>query len=379
MLIARQLGSRWLPGVLVGGLKAVVVDLDHTLYEGVLAEDGISGLRLGEGHLELQRLLLNYRDQGIFLGICSKNEPDDVWAMFETRRDFLLRPEHLSAHAIGWQSKTSGLLSIADQLRIGLDSILYIDDNPGELAAIAAELHEAHVLHAGADPWVTARALCNYPGLHRWRTDNADRRRVADLAASETRVREAACAGDPNAYLKSLHVRVGFRVDVPADADRVRSLSSKTNQFNLSIRRLQASDVAGYLTGADRRAVAVELADRLSDSGLIAAVFMRLAGITCHVDEVCISCRALGRGLEDLLVLGALQAGLAPDFAPESILFAHSSGPRNAPARRWLERLSGGPLPEEKGLAAVSWAVCRQRLTEMELLLGTDAIYIRYD
>ena len=98
MLIARQLGSRWLPGVLSAGIKAIVLDLDQTLYEGVLGEDGPAGLRLSDAHLQLQRTLLSYRDRGIFLAICSRNEPEDVWAMFSQRPDMALRPEHLSAH-----------------------------------------------------------------------------------------------------------------------------------------------------------------------------------------------------------------------------------------------------------------------------------------
>jgi predicted enzyme involved in methoxymalonyl-ACP biosynthesis len=91
VLLGRQLGSRWLPGVLSSGIKAIVVDLDQTLYEGVLGEDGSTGLRLSDAHLQLQRTLLNYRDRGIFLAICSRNEPEDVWAMFSQRPILILR------------------------------------------------------------------------------------------------------------------------------------------------------------------------------------------------------------------------------------------------------------------------------------------------
>jgi FkbH-like protein len=369
VLIGRQMGSRWLPGVLSLGVKAIVLDLDHTLYDGVLGEDGAGGLRLSEAHLQLQRTLLIYRDRGVFLAICSKNEPDDVWAMFSVRSDMLLRPEHLSAHSINWNSKALGLKSIADQLRIGVDSLLFVDDNAGELAAIAAQFDGMRFLHAGTDKDVTSRALRDYPGLHKWRDDQTDELRIADLAATAQRL-SAASAGFSHDYLKSLHATVGFRVGLKTDAHRLQELSGKTNQFNLSLCRFQARDVAEYFSGSNCRAIGVHLADRLSDSGLIAAVFTRIAGDDCYVDEVCVSCRALGRGLEDLLVLGAVRAGFIDGFTPAALCVSYAVGPRNAPALQWLTRISGEALDEKKGVVRLDWARCAFLLSDVEPLVG---------
>jgi FkbH-like protein len=369
VLIARRLGSYWLPGVLSAGIKAIVVDLDQTLYEGVLGEDGPTGVRLSDAHLELQRTLLSYRERGFFLAICSRNEPEDVWAMFEERPDMVLRPEHLSAHSISWDSKTLGLQRIASDLRIGVDAMLVIDDNAGELASISEQLEGTRFLHAGANTSVTSRALRNFPGLHKWRDDKTDELRIADLAATAKRV-DAASEGFSRDYLKSLHATVRFRVNVKNDAHRLQELSGKTNQFNVKLGRLQASDVVRYMSSNECRAVGVELADRLSDSGLIAAVFTRIVGDDCYVDEVCVSCRALGRGLEDLLVLGAVRAGFVDGFIPAALCVSYAVGPRNGPALQWLRRLTGEPLNEENGTLRVEWSRCISLLEEIEPLVS---------
>jgi FkbH-like protein len=369
ILMARQLGSRWLPGVLSNQIKAVVVDLDQTLYEGVLGEDGLEGLRVSEAHLELQRTLLNYRDKGVFLAICSKNEPEDVWAMFSNRSDMLLRPEHLSAHSISWNSKSEGLQKIANDLRIGVDSLLFVDDNAGELASIASQLEGMRFLHAGADPNVTARALRDFPGLHKWRDGRDDELRIADLAATAQRV-AASSEGFSGEYLKSLQATVRFRVSLKSDAHRLQELSGKTNQFNLKLSRFQASDVAEYISSSECRAIGVELADRLSDSGLIAAVFTRVVDNDCYVDEVCVSCRALGRGLEDLLVLGAVRAGFADGFVPSDLCVRYAAGPRNGPALQWLRKLTGEPVAGESGIVRVEWARCATLIGEIEPLVS---------
>jgi FkbH-like protein len=369
VLIGRKLGSRWLPGVLSPGIKAIVVDLDNTLYSGVLGEDGPAALRLTEAHLELQRTLIDYRNFGTFLGVCSKNEPDDVLTMFSTRPDMLLRPEHLSAHSISWERKTLGLQTIANQLRIGVDSLLYIDDNAGELASIASELAGVRLLHAGVDPNVTVKALRDYPGLHKWRSDKTDELRITDLAATSKRL-TAAAEGFSSEYLKSLQATVRFRVSKKSDAHRFQELSTKTNQFNLNLSRFNASDVAEYLSSTECRAVGVDLSDRLSDSGLIAAIFTRMIGDECHLEEVCISCRALGRGLEDLLVLGAVHAGFPEGFNPAALCINYSVGPRNKPALQWLSRLTGKSINEEKGVVRVDWAHCSALLKDIEPLIG---------
>ena len=162
--IARELAFGTIVPVLEPRIKAVAVDLDGTLYDGVLGEDGPDGIALTETHRELQRRLVALREEGVFLALVTRNEPMDVTALFERRTDMLLRPEHVSSIQIGWGPKSTALESAADELRIATNSVLFLDDNAGEIAAAAAAVAGLRTFHAH-DPDQTARALAESMGF----------------------------------------------------------------------------------------------------------------------------------------------------------------------------------------------------------------------
>jgi FkbH-like protein len=352
---ARLLGSRWLPAAVAPRLKAIVLDLDNTLYEGVLGEDGSAGVRLTEGHAALQRKLVDLGREGLFLAVCSRNEPADVHELFAARADFPLRPEHLATMQVSWAPKAAGLRQIAEALRIGVDAILFVDDNPGELAAVTSELPGVATLYAGPRAEDTLRALDFFPGLHRWRADETDALRARDLAAARIREEAAAGASDPDEYLRSLAVRLRFTRDAQAELERLASLSNKTNQFNLSLRRLSVAETARFMEAPDHAAISVRLSDRLSDSGIIGAVFTRVEGDTVLVEDLCISCRALGRNLEDVIVTEAIRCATAGSDV-RRVRFRPVDGPRNQPALEWLARFTdGAATPDESGWVSIPW------------------------
>jgi FkbH-like protein len=356
--IARWLGLRWIPAAVSPRIKAIVVDLDETLYAGVLGEDGPQGVVLGEGHRALQDALVEQSGRGILLGAVSRNDPRDVERLLEQRSDFPLRPRHLSARSVSWRPKPEGLVEVARQLRIGLDSVLYVDDNPGELAEIAATLPEVRVVHA-ADPVTTAAAIGWFPGLHAFTRSEADALRADDLAAS--RLRDAAVreSVDPLDYLRSLDVELRFELDPRREIGRLVELSRKTNQFNTGMRRFEEPVVASRLTDPQSRTVGVWLRDRLSDSGLIAAIFARREGTCLHVDEVAVSCRALGRHLEDVIVTEAL-GHVLEELPATEVRFGFRPGPRNEPARAWLSRYTNAVCGEGGVSMSSSDAVARR-------------------
>ena len=346
---ARDLGLVWIPALTAPPLKTLALDLDNTLYAGVLGEDGPAGVQLTEAHAALQRRLVELHGQGLLLALVSKNEPADVEAVFRERPDFPLRPEHITDRAIGWGAKSAGLAEIAAALNIGADAILLLDDNLGEIAEVAVVHPSTSCLHA-ADPELTLRAIHWMPGLMRLSVGETDRLRAQDLGLRAQRLQQLSEAPDPVAYHASLHTRLTFARADAASIGRLRELSAKTNQFNLALARLSHADAASYVGASDRAAVAVALSDDLSDSGVIAALFARREGGGWIVEDLCISCRALGRGLEDEIVLGAVE-GFAQQGA--AVGFAHAEGHRNQPARTWLERLSGAPLGEGGGIVQI--------------------------
>jgi HAD superfamily phosphatase (TIGR01681 family) len=163
LALARNLGCRWLPAILSPRIKAVAVDLDQTIYAGVLGEDGV-GVALSPAHASLQESLLRLKEAGLFLAVISKNEPADVEALFAKRTDFPLRADDFSASEIGWGSKSDSISKACEKLRIDPSAVLFIDDNPGELAEVSGRLPGVELLHAGSDLNRTLRELEFYLG-----------------------------------------------------------------------------------------------------------------------------------------------------------------------------------------------------------------------
>ncbi|HLX87430.1 MAG TPA: HAD-IIIC family phosphatase [Acidimicrobiales bacterium] len=338
--MAQRLGLQWLPAAAGCLVRAVAVDLDNTLYQGVLGEDGVEGIVITDGHRRLQEELRRLRGMGVFVAVLSKNEEDDVKALFAGRADMVLGPDEVDAWAVTWDEKPVGLARAAAQLRIGAESFVVVDDNPGELAQLNAAFPGIGLLHC-ADPDTTASAVRLHPGLFRFADAGADHLRVHDLAAAHERDRLRQSATDDASYLSELAVQLDFRLDDPADCPRLAELASKTNQFSTALARLNELELLARTRDPDASVVALSLRDRLSDSGTIGLVSARRVGAEqLLVEDVCISCRALGRGLEAPALAEVLRR-LAARHHASSVDITVVDGPRNLPARRWVESLGG--------------------------------------
>ncbi len=340
ILIARELACRWIPAATAPRLKAVALDLDDTLFAGVVAEDGPEGVVLTPEHRLLQEYLLELRRDGLFLALVSRNQESDVQQLFAQRIDFPLRWEDFSARQIHWGSKAESVAKVAEALRIGTDAILYVDDNPGELASVARAHPGLRLAHARSDAGLTQRVVEYYPGIWSRGDAGADRVRVMDLDANREREQILSQATSPGEYLRSLEVSLTFRLNHGAALRRVHELSQKTNQFNLCLKRFNEAEIERRFHFANSKVVTIDLADRLSDSGVIGVLFAREEAEAIVVEELCISCRALGRGLEDIMVAKALSAAW-PQWPGKPLLFERATGPRNDPAREWLRRVAG--------------------------------------
>ncbi|HEX4578491.1 MAG TPA: HAD-IIIC family phosphatase [Candidatus Dormibacteraeota bacterium] len=332
--LCQHLGLCWIPALLQPRLKAIVLDLDNTVVGGVLAEDGAANVRTDGTYARLRERLLALHQEGVLLALVSKNDVRDVDGLFAQRPELEALRHALVAVEAGWQDKASSVRAIAARLHVGTDSLLIVDDNPGEIAAMASALPSARFLWA-EDPGSTERALTLYPGLLELRHDAAASARMSDLQAAERRAAAAQTAIDPAAYVASLQVQIRLRADDHTDRTRLSELSRKTNQFNTSLARFGEVEVDDYLTRADRRVVSVRLRDRLSDSGLVGAVFARRDGGRVVIDEIAISCRALGRSLEPAMLAAALR-GVAEGLDAQTLLVPFVAGPRNEPAHAWL-------------------------------------------
>ncbi|MGO9577751.1 MAG: HAD-IIIC family phosphatase [Terriglobales bacterium] len=353
--LARSLGLVRLPSVLRPRIKAVVVDLDNTLYEGVLGEDGIEGITITAQHMAIHNELLRLREEGVFLGILSKNDQRDFAQLCSDRSDFLLRPEHLSANSIGWHSKPEGLNRIAEHLHIAADSILVVDDNPAEIEQLRAVHPSTHLLYA-RDSAETLFWLRYYPGLNGYRTNSATPLRIKDLQASV--LRDQLRATSHTDYLREMQIELTYALNPTNHRGRLAELSQKTNQFNTGLQRFSEVQVARRLATPGYCTISMSMRDRFCDSGVIGAIFAQIEGDYLVIDEVCISCRALGRNVESTIIARAV-APIVDQYRLHNIAFRFREGPRNLPARMWLTSFTG-VQDVAKGTVSIAWRAISQ-------------------
>jgi FkbH-like protein len=335
VILARTLACKWLPGAALPPIKAIALDLDNTLHAGVLGEDGVNGVMLTPEHESLQRYIKGLQQCGIFIALVSRNKQPDVQILFEQRTDYPLRWEDFSATEVSWGEKADALQRISQTLRISTDAILFVDDNPGELAAVTQRIGKLHTLYAGPCAELTRLAIEYYPGLWRWKQDADDAKRIFDLKANAERDALALTHADPAEYLRSLQVTLSFYWNELSQIGRLADLCNKTNQFNLALRRFGEAELSQRIKSIDACVASVQLSDRLSDSGIIAVIVAVRRDRKIIVEELCISCRALGRQLENDIILHALRQ--MPIWRDCSMVeFQVQRGDRNQPALDWL-------------------------------------------
>jgi FkbH-like protein len=301
--------------------KVLVTDLDNTLWGGVVGDDGVAGLELagspiGEAHLAVQSHLLDLKARGVLLAVCSKNDPEIARSAFTEREDMLLSPSDFAAFVASWAPKPEGIRKIAEELNLGLDAFVFLDDNPAEREIVRQQLPQVDVIDLPLDASGYRRALVDYRGFEVAdvtaedvaRTDQyLARAAAADLLASATNLEE---------YLRSLLMRADVRPFDDATLPRVHQLIGKTNQWNLTTRRHTLETLQGFATDDAVLAVSLRLTDRFVDHGIvaIAIAIARPVDDALEIDSLLMSCRVIGRTVErtlmDLLVAGARERGL---------------------------------------------------------------------
>jgi FkbH-like protein len=355
--MARSLGLVRLPSVLLPRIKAIALDLDNTLYDGVLGEDGVEGVRLSAEHQAIYKELLRLREEGVFLAILSKNDERDFIELCEKRRDFSLKPAHFSASSIGWHPKPEGVMRIAEQLRIGVDSILVVDDNMGEIAQLRAAHANTPLLHSQS-PAQTLFWLRHYPALNDYRANSTTALRVNDLEAARQRdlLRASTSSAD---YVREMKVELTYSLNLASLRGRLAELSQKTNQFNTGLQRFSEVEVARKLEAPGHFMISIGMRDRFCDSGIIGAIFARAEGNQLMIDEISISCRALGRSIESPMIALAL-APIIERYGLRDVAFSFREGPRNLPARMWLSSFTGAQDISDRSLTTVAWEAIPQ-------------------
>jgi FkbH-like protein len=287
--------------------KCLVFDLDNTLWGGVIGDDGLEGLVLGQGsaageaHLALQRYAKQLKERGVILAVCSKNDPAIAEAAFRDHSEMLLRRADVSAFLANWNDKAENLRAIATQLNIGLDSLVFVDDNPVERARIRQALPMVAVPELPKDIAHYVRCLADAGYFEAVTFTAEDRQRTEQYAANAERYAFSKASESMEDFLRGLQMSVVFGRFRAADLVRVTQLFNKTNQFNTTTRRYTSEEVVNLAAAQQTMTLQFRLIDKYGDNGLVSAMILqpdpKLPEVL-DIDNWVMSCRVFGRQLE---------------------------------------------------------------------------------
>lgn len=333
-LLARHLWAA-VRAVTSGPNKVLVLDLDNTLWGGVVGEEGALGIRLGEGaegeaFQAFQRYCKELSERGVLLAVCSKNNPNDAREPFEKNPDMVLSLQDFAAFDVSWDPKSVALERIAEELRLGLDSFVFMDDNPAERRQIRMALPMVHVVEVPEDPAHFVAALEDGLYFEAAAVTHADRARSEQYRTEAQRREHLQSSSSLTEYLASLEMKADVRPIDGADLTRVAQLMGKTNQFNLTTRRHSEVDVSQLLESPRSVALSLRLSDRFGDYGLISVVLGvpdAGDGESLRIDTWLMSCRAIGRSVEQFMLNRIVAA--ARELGYTSVVGEYLATPKN--------------------------------------------------
>jgi len=336
--------------------KVLVLDLDNTLWGGVVGDDGVAGLALGPGsaageaHAAFQAYAKRLRERGVLLAVSSKNDRETAEAPFREHPETVLRLTDFAAFEADWTDKPTAVRRIADDLSLGLDAMVFFDDNPMERALMRRTLPQVAVPEAPEDPALYVRCLADAGWFEAVAFTADDAARAEQYARNAERRRAAASATDLDGFLADLAMRLVVRRVDRADLPRVAQLINKTNQFNLTTRRRTEAEVAALIDDPGALAVSARLADRFGDSGIVAVAVGLDAALAdgrraLVLDTLLMSCRVLGRKAEDALV--HLLADAAEARGAAALVGRYRASPRNGMVAGLYPRLGFDPVPPD--------------------------------
>jgi FkbH-like protein len=286
--------------------KCLVLDLDNTLWGGVVGDDGLNGIVLGQGSgqgeafVEFQRYVKGLSLRGVILAVCSKNDRENALEPFERHPEMVLRTKDIACFVANWTDKAANLRSIAKQLNIGLDALVFVDDNPSERELIRRELPMVAVPEMPEDPAAYAATLAAAGYFEGLRTTEEDHSRCKLYQTNAQRDQLRETATDIGSYLESLHMTMTATPFDSLGLTRITQLINKTNQFNLTTQRMTEAEVAARMSDPKMVTLQVRLADRFGDNGTIAVLMARMCpSKEAMIETWLMSCRVLGRKVEE--------------------------------------------------------------------------------
>jgi FkbH-like protein len=337
---------RYLQRKLDAPKKVVVLDCDNTLWRGVVGELGPQGIAFDSVHHRLHKKLAELAESGMLLCLCSKNEPEDVWAVFDQRSDFGLRRDQFVASKINWMPKGHNIQDLAKSLNLGLDSFVFLDDNPVECAEVRATCPAVLTLQ-----WYQDNALADLLIDHLWELDihsttKEDRERTRMYRDEFQRQEVQANAASFQSFIESLQLNVDFTEVTDEYLQRAAQLTLRTNQFNFTTIRRNESEILQLQQNPDVDMRIVQVQDRFGDYGIVGLFVAQSQPSGYSVDTFLLSCRVLGRGVEHRIA--SQIAHLAAQRGHKQVRWIYKPTDKNAPARLFLQKINSDTPLEAK-------------------------------
>jgi len=285
--------------------KVLVLDLDNTLWGGVVADDGLEGIELGdtsprgEAFKAFQKYIVSLKQRGVLLAVCSKNDLDKAQEPFQKHPEMVLRLEDIVSFKANWEPKSENIRAMAPELNLGLDSFVFVDDNPAEIDIVRQFAPEVTTILLGPDPSDYVAQLADCRLFEPRSITSEDAERTSQYRSDAQRKALAATVTDMASYLESLQMESVISEFVPVDVPRLSQLINKSNQFNLTTRRRSEAEVSAVMHDPNFIGFSVRLKDRFGDHGLISIVIGEKAGDAMKIDTWLMSCRVLKRGVEE--------------------------------------------------------------------------------
>ena len=327
--------------------KVLVLDCDNTLWAGQCGEDGPAGVAIDASAQYVQRFAASLQQTGVLLCLCSKNDAADVWAVFDARVDMILTRRQIVAWHVDWRPKSENLRSLADELQLGVDTFVFLDDDAVECAEVRARLPEVLTLQLPRGAEHVRHFLDGLWAFDRVTITDEDRQRTESYHASRARARGKARTATLEAFIAALGVRVAIDPADAAHLTRIAQLTQRTTQCNCTLKRRSAAELRQLRHDADCLVLAVHAADRFGDYGLVGAIVTRVDGVRLVIDTFLLSCRALGRNIERQML--RVSEEVARRRGCVAIHLPFVPGPRNAVAKAFLDTLEPPWRPHARG------------------------------
>lgn len=321
--------------------KCLVLDLDNTLWGGIVGEDGMENLALsvkapGNSFLAFQQAILDYYNRGVILAINSRNNPEDAWNVIRNHPNMILKENHFAAHRINWNDKAQNIQELAKELNIGLDAMVFLDDDPTNRELVRALVPEVETPELPSDPKDYTKFLHGKQYFNSEAITDEDKMRGNLYVTERLRKEQEKEFANKEDFLASLNLELSIYEDDDSCLPRLVQLTEKTNQFNTEKRPFTEEELRGFIKSPNHTIFHGQLVDTFGDYGVIVFALVDIQKEVWHIRSMLMSCRVFGRDVEAAFLAEITKR--AYERGAKRMTISFSSSEKNAPAKEFVDR-----------------------------------------